>query len=1095
MSNNSSYDQLIDRIESYIKKYYVNQALKGLIISATLSLISFLVLISYVYLSEPDSIIRTALFFGYVTFLAITVGFYVINPLLRMNKLGKRLSQEDAAANIGDHFPEVQDQLLNLLQLKSSTHSSIELLEASIEQKTKELSPFDFSSVVQFKENQQYLKYLLIPFIVGGGIVLVNPDVIEEGTNQIVQYNQEFEKRSPFRFVLKTKELETFQHDDLLVELEIEGEEIPANIFIHVDGYKYAVQKKNKTNCFYTFKNLNKATSFQFSANDYFSKPYHIKVLPKPILKNFYIDIEYPKYLGKLADRLNNIGDLVIPEGTKVSWNFRTLNTEQVKIQVGDSIVLTDKVDDYQFKGEYQFTVTSTYEIVQTNEFVKELSPIVYYAKVIKDQYPQISVNTFQDSITNEYLFFTGQIMDDYGFSALTFNYKSKKASKYTSERLEFNRGTTKDQLVHTFDVGKLNLKAGESIQYYFEVWDNDDLHNFKSTRSTLLTHKIPSKSEQKDIVTKKSDDIKQKIEQTIQQSLANKKQVEDLKNMLLQKQSISWDDKQQLQELMKEHQQLKNELKQIAEKNKELNERNKNLNEQDDEIAKKQEKLQKMFEEVLDDEVKKLLDEIEALMDKMNKNDAMENFDDLELSNEEISQELDKMLELFKELEFQQKMDQAVQDLQDLAKEQKELAEDKEFNDEEQEKLNEEFEQLKKDLDQLDELNEALEKKKDLDTKQEQQESISEKMDQAAQELQQQKKSGKKKQQELQQQMEQMAQQMEQQQQQMEQQQMAEDYETIRQLLDNIITLSFIQEELILEAKSVLRNSDEFVALVQKQYNLKDDYVIVKDSLTALSKRVFELESFITKELSDLGQSIDASIDYLEKRKVSNAYVKQQYSMTSLNNLALMLNESLEQMQQQMSMQMQGKQNCQKPGKSGKGKGQKSMANMRKLQQELGKQLEEMKKGSEKMGRNGMSKGFAKMAQKQAQIRQMMEELNNELNKDGKKSLGDLEKLLDEMEQNEKDIVNKRLDEELIRRQQYITTRMLQAEKAIKERELSEEREAEQATDYELLLPKSFEKYKQMKEKQLELYKTVPPSLKPFYRQLVEDYFNKISL
>ena len=165
-------------------------------------------------------------------------------------------------------------------------------------------------------------------------------------------------------------------------------------------------------------------------------------------------------------------------------------------------------------------------------------------------------------------------------------------------------------------------------------------------------------------------------------------------------------------------------------------------------------------------------------------------------------------------------------------------------------------------------------------------------------------------------------------------------------------------------------------------------------------------------------------------------------------------------------------------------------------MQQKLGKQLEEMKKGNKGgKGRNGMSKGFAQMAQQQAKIRQMMQALNKELGKDGSDSFSEIEKLIQEMEQNEKDLVNKKLDSELINRQQEITTRMLEAEKAIKERELSDEREAEKANEYELLLPKSFEKYKKMKEKQLELYRTVPPSLKPFYKDLVEEYFNKLTL
>jgi len=69
----------------------------------------------------------------------------------------------------------------------------------------------------------------------------------------------------------------------------------------------------------------------------------------------------------------------------------------------------------------------------------------------------------------------------------------------------------------------------------------------------------------------------------------------------------------------------------------------------------------------------------------------------------------------------------------------------------------------------------------------------------------------------------------------------------------------------------------------------------------------------------------------------------RQQLAMTGMNNLALLLDEVLKQMKEQMDNgKMSGTQSaCKKPGKPG---GKRKMSSMTKLQQELNSSLEESK-------------------------------------------------------------------------------------------------------------------------------------------------------
>jgi hypothetical protein len=94
-------------------------------------------------------------------------------------------------------------------------------------------------------------------------------------------------------------------------------------------------------------------------------------------------------------------------------------------------------------------------------------------------------------------------------------------------------------------------------------------------------------------------------------------------------------------------------------------------------------------------------------------------------------------------------------------------------------------------------------------------------------------------------------------------------------------------------------------------------------------------------------------------------------------------------------------------------------------------------------------------------------------------------------MKENEKDIVNRDLTQESIRRQQEIRTRLLEAEKAEQERELDPQRESEQGRDQDHPDPARYFEYQQQRQREAEMLRTVPPGLKPYYKARVDRYFD----
>jgi hypothetical protein len=99
------------------------------------------------------------------------------------------------------------------------------------------------------------------------------------------------------------------------------------------------------------------------------------------------------------------------------------------------------------------------------------------------------------------------------------------------------------------------------------------------------------------------------------------------------------------------------------------------------------------------------------------------------------------------------------------------------------------------------------------------------------------------------------------------------------------------------------------------------------------------------------------------------------------------------------------------------------------------------------------------------------------------------------EMEKTETELVNKIVTQQMIERQKEILTRLLKHEKAELEREKEEQRESREAKDYMNSNPSGFEEYMKLKNSEVELLRTIPPGLKPYYKNKVNEYFYNFEL
>lgn len=1122
----NKFQSVINQVELFIRKYYKNQMVKGGIFFLGLLMLSYFAVVGVEYLGRFSSGVRLFLLLAFIGLNSFLLIKFLIIPLLKLYKVGQRLSIIEAADMLGGIFPEVGDKLKNTIQLKSDQSAlemNLDLVNASIEQRAEKLSVVPFSGAIDIRENKRYLKYLLPVLLLIIGVALFNPGWFTDGTKRVVYFDQEFIEPAPFEFQLASEQ-DAIEGDNYNLKIKLVGEEIPEEVKVYTNKGNYNLKKTSAITFEHEFLSLSEGLSFYCVANGFESQNFDISILRKPIVENIELAVSYPKHTGLKSEVFNNTGAVSVPEGSLIEWRIDIKNLKQMNVLFKDTIfgLNTSISDKYSFSR--RFLNTENYALALSSEDIVNADTLNYAIGVIKDAYPNIVIKEEIDSSNILKRFIQGQISDDYGFKSLSMVIQVEGDSAFsTTESIGVNSKAQKQLFSYYLDLTKYKLSPGDRVSYTLIVRDNDEINGYKSASSGRRAYQVPELDELENQLGEKDEKLKEDMDEASKDAKELREEIKKLKSEMLNKSDLDWRDKQRMENLMNMQKDLEKQMEDMKKNFDQNNEEKENFMENSEELQKKQEELEKLLEELMDDELKELFEELEKLMEEMDRDKMIQNMEEMEKNAEDMEEKLDRTLELFKNMELDQKLENLEEQLRKLAEEQealKEANEEKKMAEEklseEQERLNDKFDEVQKDIDEIQEKNEDLESPRDLDFKEEQEEQTDQEMQDAQENLE----NGKsKKSQQNQQKASDMLQQMADDAAAMksasQQQQAQEDMDALRFLLENLIHLSHDQEGLMDEFYKTSTKDPCYLDLNREQLAIKKATEIVDDSLVALAKRVSELSSMITEELNDLSYNLDKSMFYSEERKTRTLNQHQQYSMTSYNNLALMLSEVLDQMQQQAKMKMPGNGSCNNPGGQGSGQSQQQMT-MEQMKEALKNQIGKMKGGQKPGGEegkgqdgNGMGempggeqgsipqlspKEKAKMAAEQGRLRESLKQLKQELNKDGSGAGNGLDEVIKELDKLQNDLLNNQVGSDYVKRQEDIYTRLLESEKAIRERGFSEEREAKEGKNQEDGNLNEFTEYNKKKEAEVEFLRSLPVGLRQYYKSLVNDYFNAVN-
>ncbi len=1024
-----------EKLNAFVRKFYLNELLKGFSLFLALWLLYFLIILFVEYLFWLSPFYRSILFWTFITISGVLFLRFIVFPVMQLLKISKGIDLMEASKIVGQHFPEVKDKLINVLQLNNSQYQS-ELLLASISQKSRELSPVPFTRAVNFKSGLKYLKYALFPVIIILAVVFTgNFSLFSNSYTRVIHYNTAYSPPAPFRFILPQQPIKVEEGTDFILKVSTEGKVIPENVSIEYEGENYFLKQVAPNQFEYRFSKINQPVDFRLNANKIYSSHYSIQVIKVPHLLDFKMFLNYPSYTGRRNEEIFGTGNAIIPEGTEVSWKLETEATRSVNLVFNDTVLQFSRKDK-EFQLSRPFFSSIAYSINTSNEEVKEYEKLNYQVNVVKDESPKIKVEMKRDSLKDGILYFKGNASDDYAIQNIRLvYYKVGHEEKKTFLPVQFQKGSF-STFIDVFP-GEIRLEKGTNYQVYFEVLDNDAIHGSKSAKSEVFDFRKKSDDEIESQSIRQQGESISEMSKNLDKMEFSQQEFKDFSQEEKQKENLSFNDHKKLEQFLQRQKAQEEMMRNYSEKLKKS-------------LQEDQESHQDEFKKQLDDRLKKnedklkenekLLKELQEISNKINKEELNEKIENLAKKNSARQKSLQQLLELTKRYYIDRKSQKLAANLEKLSSVQEQLAENDSIGSTDPQKdLNKKFENLKNELDTLNNENKMLKKPMDLARDKDLEESISQDQNKALEDLQnQENKSARSNQKSAAKKMKKLAQQMKSAQMAAKGQQLNIDIDAMRKILDNLLTFSFEQEDLLNDFKGMRINNPGYAGGLKKQQLLKEHFEHIDDSIFSLALKNPMISDKITSSLTNIEYDINNALDRLSQNELSQGTASQQYVMTGTNELANMLDEVLSNMQEMA-----------KPsGGNGAGKNGMQLPDIIQSQEELNSEMGNQLKKQTENTRDGEDGKPAKYSEENSsrlyEIYKEQQELRMQL-QDRLQELGDKGKvpLLQEMEQTEKQLLDNGITKEALNRMNKIKERMLKLQEAVNSQEYENKRES----------------------------------------------------
>jgi hypothetical protein len=1093
-----TYQNFISRISDTARKDILSKLTRRILTAVSAFIIFALIAVLFEAVIGFSSPVRKFLFYGYIsalfaTFTVILITLYFsYTSVYRDEKIGYY------ARKIGGFFPEIKDNLLNALQIYKSSKKdgklySTELAAESINLINQKTSGINFSGIVSFNENKRLAFGAAGSFLFSVMLFLIFPSIFQSSAYRLINYNYTFIENSlGIAYEIKPGNVEISKGENVKISAKIlfndpnyktelvtfsakslsnEGVELSSN------SEKLRTLTPNEFET--ALVNINTNTIYWFEYKGIKSDEYKISITSRPVIKSVKITV-YPPAYTKLPSRVIDGNEITTITGSRIYIEVESSDElSKSLLSFGEGENMPMELNGKNSVINFNAVKNGTFKINLFKDFDgKELTnanPQDYQLRVYPDEYPKITIIEPEQANTTssgKEVLLRSRITDDFGFTKMRLGYKLSK-SKYGPPDKDFrftdipvkNTDATGLEVPYEWDFSDINPGTEDEIEYFVEVYDNDEISGPKMTRSDMRKIIFPSLEALLNKTEKTKDEIENSLKSAYENAMDLKKELDELKEKLDKNpEELGLNDPHKNQELQNKIQNMQNQFSATQQKLNELINNLQNNNQISKETLEKYMELQKMFQEIDSKELREMLKKLQDAMKNLNPEQLQEALRNFHFDEESFKKSLDKTMELLQKILNEQKFGELTKKMDEITKEQDKIKEetkntselDKNKMDElakSQEQLRKEYEEFQKQLkdliDKMKKLNSNDETAKELEKllNEMMKKNLEQKMNESSKNLNQgNKNQSQNMQMQLSKDLNNMNQMMQDILAQMLDRENSKLMAKMQEMLEKLQQLSQKQGELKEQSKNLDKDTDtkEFQQNAEKQDELAQQLSKAIDELMALSQQM-PMTPQMMKSLGDAYNQMKDASKSLQGKDGQSANMSQGKAKESLDKAI----ERLKSMCQ----------NGNKPGGSTLSQLLMALQQMIARQQALNNKMGQIgpPNNQGQYSQEQMAE-MQRLSAEQETIRKNLQQLNEEFKKqqekEGKKLLGNLDQVQKDMMEVIKDLQNNNITPETRKRQEKILSRMLDFQLSAREKDFEKKRESRPGKDFDRSSP-----------------------------------------
>lgn len=447
------------------------------------------------------------------------------------------------------------------------------------------------------------------------------------------------------------------------------------------------------------------------------SDTFKVSCLDEPFVKRWESKITAPPHtaLPMVIDTLS-LGNIEAYLHSTVNLNIQTnIPIKMAKMHFADGREQELKGSGTSFSTQFRVQQAQTWYLELTDALGRKNRPEEKSINIITDSPPEVRIlfpakDTVLDQRMKLPLLVSAN--DDFGLRDLQLVYQinDSAAQSITIKSVIPGKILNTD---YVFDLAPFGMFPGDRLTYWMQVWDNSPQH--QKAESARYVARFPSIAEIYQEIEQKENLKTGELQSALEQSKDLQQEFEQKRRELLKNPNANWEDQKQLKDILDKQEDLAEQVDDLAHDFQDLIHQLQNHQALSEDVLEKMQKIQELMEEIANDDLRAAMDKMNQALEKMNPEDLRKAMENLKFSMQDFMDRIDQTLDLLESIKKEQTLEKAAQMASELEKSQaalKERAGDEKNNAEslakDQDNIASNYSDLKETLDKLDKMLDA---------------------------------------------------------------------------------------------------------------------------------------------------------------------------------------------------------------------------------------------------------------------------------------------------------------------------------------------------------------------------------------------------